>query len=525
MNKKIIKKIYCRHVDELTENTKYFLYSLALSFYVFLAQLVVFDTPRQLLANIISASVLFLLSKASKLVFLIVCLISLLLNSVILHLAFHWGGSSLGNRMQAALLSPTHEMVEYLTTYVDLFDAAIFIYLSIGIYFIYLHFSKLHHTYKVTKFASFFLLAIIYLTASFTNNMQKMSPYKYISDLINANEWKNIVDKRIAYLGGLEDKNLTLPESSPQYDKIIIIMGESASRAQMSIYGYATPTTPFLEKLLKKENSLKLKNVIAPSNQTRFSVPISLTQATTNSFDDFMSSESIITKFKNYGYTTYWLSNQYLAGMHDSYIATIASEADYTKTANYVYETGGGADSEFDMILIDYLNELNVKNPNKEVYFLHLLGSHFKYEKRYPKGSGLFPHPENIVEIYDNTIHYTDAVLSEIFKKFEGTKSLFIYVSDHAEVVHLNKTGHGHVPTYSNEYDIPLIIHSSIHNNRLDVIKEENDKKLLNTESLNHLIQYLTGIEDDTSKISHSSKVIVLSPSKVIDYNKLKQYP
>jgi hypothetical protein len=57
------------------------------------------------------------------------------------------------------------------------------------------------------------------------------------------------------------------------------------------------------------------------------------------------------------------------------------------------------------------------------------------------------------------------------------------------------------------------------------VIKQENDKELLNTESFNHLIQYLTGIESDTSKISHRSNVIVLSPKKVIDYSTLESYP
>lgn len=50
--------------------------------------------------------------------------------------------------------------------------------------------------------------------------------------------------------------------------------------------------------------------MISPINQTRYSIPIDLTNATVDNFNLFFTSKLIVTTFKKYGYKTYWLSNQ-----------------------------------------------------------------------------------------------------------------------------------------------------------------------------------------------------------------------
>lgn len=299
-------------------------------------------------------------------------------------------------------------------------------------------------------------------------------------------------------------------------------MGEAVNKKHMGVYDYNISTTPFLSNLLQQKNSFKF-DVIAPTNQTRFSVPIALTDATVKHFYDFITSKSIISDLKEYGYKTYWLSNQFVVGKHETYISSIASEADYIKISNskYLYGMSG---VKFDIVLLDYLKQINLNNNDKEVYFFHLLGSHTQYSKRYPAAHALFSNPKNIIEEYGNTIFYTDHIINEIYNKFKDKKLLLLYLSDHGEVVNIKKNGHGNFRPYQDEYDIPLIIHSSEHNEKLLKLKIENEKHLFNMEDFNHIVQYLTGIDNNITEISHNPKVFTVEPINIIDYRELNKF-
>lgn len=508
-------------IYELANNKQYFISSLFISIYVFLPQVFIAHSLEQILGVLVSFFILFLISKVNKAIFLFLFLFTLLANSLLLHIVYNWGNDAIRERIQAALLSPEHEMIEYLLTYLNFSDLFISFYFFFGIYLLYNRFIRTHNTYKKIKVISISLLLALLFILNSLSLAGGVIPFKYINILITANEWKAIVDKRKKYLKNHEKVKNTLQKENLLYDKIIIIMGESVNKHHMEAYGYNIPNTPFLSKLLQQNNSVKF-NVIAPTNLTRYSVPIALTDTPLEHFYDFITSESIISNFKKYGYTTYWLSNQYQAGMHDSYVSSLAAEADYSEIKNFVFEDDGNADSELDIVLVDHLKKIN-KN-NKELYIFHLLGSHFKYPKRYSTDHALFPNPKNITEEYDNTIFYTDYVLNEIYNKFKNTKSLFIYVSDHGEVVNEKKSGHGFFPAYKDEYDIPLIIHSREYSERLLKLKIENKKHLFNMEDFNHIIKYLAGIDSNLTAMKHNTKVFVLDPKNIIDYYKIDKF-
>jgi len=514
-----------RFLHEITKNKKYFVFSLFLSTYVFGAQIIIYDSKQQLLSTLISIFVLFLFSKLNKLAFASISLFVLVFTSVVLHITLHWGAGNLPARMQAVLLSPAYEIEGYIRSYFNGFDIAIILYIFLGLFFLYLYLSKYKATYHAVKHSSLLLLTIAIVIVSKTNYLQAMAPYSYIPDLIEASAWKVVLTEREAYLASLNYKQNSIKEGVLKYDKVVVVMGESVNKHHMGVYGYKVPTTPFLTRLVKNENNAVFNNVISPSNQTRYAIPVSLTGATVKSFDDFVRSKSVISIFKEYGYKTYWLSNQYMAGMHDSYVSSIANEADVTRTSNFVYEAGGRADSSFDMILLDYLEDAGIDGTERELYFFHLLGSHFQYTRRYPEGSGVYPNPANTVEEYDNTVHYTDTLLGEIYNKFKGKKTLFVYIADHAEVVDIDKRGHGFSPPFKDEFDIPLIVLSSEYNERLVEMKKANDKELFNAESFSELLQYLAGVASDRATISNRSQVISLEPNNVVDYDSLATYP
>jgi heptose-I-phosphate ethanolaminephosphotransferase len=420
-----------------------------------------------------------------------------------------------------ALLSPPYEMKEYLMTYLNIFDLAIFLYLILGLYLLYILFVKFKYKSKIIRMISSILLLIIILILNYLHLSKSIRPYVYIEVIREANSWKEIVEKRNSYLVRVKStiKNINL-----LYDKIVVIIGESANRHHMSIYGYDIPTTPFLSSLLESNNSVIFKNIIAPTNQTRYSIPIELTNATVEKFQDFIKSKSIVSVLKEYGYKTYWISNQFATGRHDTYITSIANEADYSIFMNLSYDVDKADNIKYDMILVDYLNKMGIDENSKEFYIFHLMGSHVSYDNRYPNENALFPDAKNVIEKYDNTIYYTDYVISKIYERFKNEKLLFIYISDHSEIINLKEHGHGHLPTYKDEYDIPLIIYSTTSNKRLKTLQKECENILLNAESFNHIVNYLVGIEDDYTKISHSSKIFALEPKNVMDYKKLKTY-
>jgi len=96
---------------------------------------------------------------------------------------------------------------------------------------------------------------------------------------------------------------------------------------------------------------------------------------------------------------------------------------------------------------------------------------------------------------------------------------LFVYVADHGEVV---IGGHGYSPSYKDEYEVPLVVWGA-NQDRIDKLFVASQNKIINTESFNHIIKYLTGIENDQNA-SYSSKVISLLPGNVVDYKDLPLY-
>lgn len=524
-DKGLMIRIFSSVLHEINKSKKYFICSLFLSVYVFGPQLIIYDSKKQLLATLISVCILFLFSKVSKAVFAFVSLFVLIVTSVILHITLHWGAGSLTARAQAALLSPQYEALGYLQTYFNGFDAAIIIYILLGIFFLYLYLSKFKATYRVVRYWGLLFLIIAIVIVSQTSFLKTKIPYSYIPSLIKVTEWKETLHERATYLASLKYEKNSIKEGELKYDKIVVVMGESVNKNLMGVYGYKLPTTPFLTSLMGDKNNVIFNNVISPSNQTRYAIPLILTGATVENFDGFVKSRSVISVFKEYGYKTYWLSNQYMAGIHDSYVQSIASEADASRTSNFVYEAGGGADSTLDMILLDYLEDIGIDDSQRELFFFHLLGSHFQYNKRYPEKSGVHPEPKNRAEEYNNTVHYTDTVLREIYNKFKGRKTLFVYIADHGEVVNINKIGHGFSPAIKDEFEIPLVVLSSEKNERLVEMKKANAKVLFNAESFSDFLQYLAGLDDNRAALSNSSQVMSLEPKNVVDYDLLITYP
>jgi len=512
---------------ELKENKKYIYFAYAISIFTLMPQLITSISSSGGLKHavylIIILIVLLFVSKYSKLLFATFIFYLNMTNILIWHIFIHWGytNATITPRIEVSALSPKSETLEYLMTYVDYRDILFIIYSSLILITLYKFIIHFNHSLKKIKLLSLIASIIIIGGVSYFhgNPLIKTEPFNIPHKCIEASDHSKFYNLRTTTIKNI--KSFSNNNINTIYNKIIIIQGEAANKNYMSIYGYDKNTTPFLSSLKSKKN-FYLFDAIAPTNQTRYSVPMLHTKANVQNFKKlFLHSKSNVGYYRDYGYKTYWISNQGSVGKHDNSISTMAQEAN-----RYFFENIMYSDAKPDQVLVSYLNKNEVDNKN-ELYVLHLIGSHFKYTERYTQEHALFKNPISLQEEYDNTIFYTDYILKNIFhyflKKFPKEKILFIYISDHGEVLDKDKFGHGFLPPYKDEYDVPFVIYSSVKNDRIDILYNKNKKGYFNLENLNYMIDYISGVSNDLN-VSYSNKVFALEPENIFNYNKLNFY-
>ena len=509
-------------INDIKRNWRYLVCCALLSLYALSALVVLSGSKKQLFTALSCAALLFLLGVVSRHLFAVMFLLLLLVSSILFHMGQLWGVHSVASRLQAAYLSPTHESLEYLANYGSIVDVILVLYVLVGAGFAYVFHQSLSLSGRGIRGAA---LALFVLFLALLQRMEfpaQMLPYVIVPSIVEAAEWKQSVNGRLEFMSGYKAASPKVI-NAPLYEKVVVIMGESVNRAHTSAYGYSVNTTPFLKSYVNQTYTYKFDRVVSPANQTRYAVPIMLSDATVEDFLLFNKTPSLVTTLKTAGYKTYWLSNQYSAGKHDSYIATIAAEADVSKTANFAYESGGNGEASYDEVLLSYIDELKNVRVKNEAFFFHFLGSHFQYSKRCPEGGGIYSNPKNVVEHYDNSVYCSDIVMAEIYKRFSQYRTLFVFTSDHGEVVSLELHGHGFLrPSYKEEYQIPLVIGSSIKNDKLESVHRESEAKLVNGSQLNRLIRYIIDIdaEFDYGPL-FSSKVIAIDKANVVDHSAL----
>lgn len=446
---------------------------------------------------------LLLLAFVNEILFSLFLLYFAIISLVKVHIHLHWGNASdLTSRLNVFLQSPQNETQEYLQTYINLSDYILFF--SAFILFI-LSIVLVHQLKQKHSIKNYFFILIIFAV------LQNQRPLSLVSYYFISSQISEAISKRKELL--LNEKNLKVNECNSIYDTLVIIQGESANKHHMGLYGYNINTTPFLNKLSKMNNFYKYE-IIAPSNQTRYSVPMMFSDANVNEwYEKFSSSVSIITKLKRCGFKTHWISTQGRSGLHEDSITSIALEADDVQFLHNKVKK--------DEQILEYLKLINQNKDEKQAYIFHLMGSHFSYGGRYLQHK-FYQHPSNIIEEYDNSIFSTDYLLGEIFKSLDKKKKvLFVYFSDHGEVVSVGKAGHGYFPSYKDEYEIPFVMYSNIFNDRLNFNQETKSK--LNGESINKILEYVTGISDENT-FSYSDEVFSLNPKNKIDYKNLNLF-
>jgi glucan phosphoethanolaminetransferase (alkaline phosphatase superfamily) len=138
-------------------------------------------------------------------------------------------------------------------------------------------------------------------------------------------------------------------------ENYVVIVGESARRSNMKLYGFHQDTA---SGILAGEGLLIFSNAIAPASATVLSVPMILSKADPDHFTTDKLADNIVSVAKKTGYHTEWISAQGNTGKSNNYIVAIAS---ISHKAQWI-------DTRYDTELLPALDEA-LKAPGREVDF------------------------------------------------------------------------------------------------------------------------------------------------------------
>ncbi|MGV8925585.1 MAG: phosphoethanolamine transferase [Ewingella sp.] len=238
---------------------------------------------------------------------------------------------------------------------------------------------------------------------------------------------------------GNDAKRVQQPGQKPTL--LFLVIGETARAQNQSYNGYDRPTNEFTQKV---SDVAYFSHTSSCGTATAVSVPCMFSNMKRVDFDNnrARNSEGVLDIVQKAGVSVFWKDNdEGCKGVCDRVSNEIIST---TKDGKYC-----DGDTCYDMALLNNI-DADIKNDGKSTLIaLHLIGSHGPtYYKRYPPEFRTFmpdcPRSdiencshEQLVNTYDNTLHYTDYVVSQIIEKARQYQDKYnvavIYLSDHGE--------------------------------------------------------------------------------------------
>ena len=243
---------------------------------------------------------------------------------------------------------------------------------------------------------------------------------------------------------------------------VVLVIGESARKANFQLYGYQRDTNP----LLSKQPGLKVFEATSCATYTT---------AGTKAILEPIDSGDLYELLPNYAFRTgadvsWRTSNWGEPPIHiDEYLTDDELGVQYPDE-----------DEAFDAILFRGLRErIESSAKSKVLIILHTSTSHGpKYADKYPKAFEVYkPVARNVEEgekniamlinAYDNTIRYTDFLLDGLINTLRGMtdwKSAMIFISDHGESLGENKMFMHGLPMRlapKEQYEIPFLVWTS----------------------------------------------------------------
>lgn len=292
-------------------------------------------------------------------------------------------------------------------------------------------------------------------------------------------------------------------------ENVVVVIGESASRDHHSLYGYPLPTTPALDSL--RSGLFVFDDAVASSIATAANMPRLLTfQTDEPDSGEWYEYPSIMQVMNISGYRTHWFSNQERTGELSDLSGILSADADDVRYIG-AFDSHDHLSNKYDDALLPIYKETFNEPDTLKLIFLHLMGSHFQYDKRYPADRNAIsskdvrrsiPRPwlndekGQTVANYDNSIRFTDSIVGVMIRQLQESPapSVLIYLSDHGENVYDDRDYTGRDKKYVR---VPFIIFANdAYLKKNPGVAKEIERSLHNpfsTSELPQIIMHLTG--------------------------------
>lgn len=291
----------------------------------------------------------------------------------------------------------------------------------------------------------------------------------------------------------------------------VVIIGESTTSNNMSLYGYNRITNPLLSK---QENLSVFKNVISPHAGTTASITKALSL---KNFENSNKKEGSIVQLLNAAnFDTYWISNQQPVGFAETEITKLVYAC---KNKFYLNTQDTEGLNQYDDVVLDKIDHIIDHNPDtNKVLFIHLKGTHFYYKNKYPETFNIFKgkpktkfakhkNEYETINEYDNAVLYNDFVVNNIIDKikYQNSDSFVLYFSDHGEEVYhtINFAGHNDDVGTLPMFQIPFLLWQSGLYKQNYHIETELDRPYM-TDDLFHSIAHLCGVDNEQVNLERS---------------------
>lgn len=259
------------------------------------------------------------------------------------------------------------------------------------------------------------------------------------------------------------------PNNGSRKTLIVMVIGETARAANYQLNGYARETNPYLSA---RDDVIYFKDTTSCGTDTSHSLPCIFSAFEKENYDQGSAKyiQNVVDIIQNAGYGVLWReNNEGCKGVCDRVPTEtmVSLNPDPFCFGLYCH----------DEALLDGLQDKIRQMTNQNnLLVLHLMGSHgTAYYKRYPERFEKFKPAcrtadlkdctrEEIVNAYDNSLVYTDFVLSELIKileKFPDREIVLLYVSDHGESLGENGMylhGYPYNEAPAEQKEVPLLM-------------------------------------------------------------------
>ncbi|GIU11890.1 phosphoethanolamine transferase [Shewanella sp. c952] len=239
---------------------------------------------------------------------------------------------------------------------------------------------------------------------------------------------------------GLDAKNTT-DKQNDKPNLVVLVVGETAREMNYEYYGYGKPTNTHT----KGQGLLTFKDTHSCGTATAVSLPCMFSRMDRKHYESRQAKaqDSAIDVLNHAGIALDWLDN-------DSGCKGVCRNIDNILIGHDSDPDLCNGQYCYDQVLLNTLDDrLSHLSSKDSLIVLHIIGSHGPtYYLRYPDEHRFFTPDcqrsdiqnctdEELVNTYDNTILYTDYIVSQVVKKLEAKNEEFdtamLYISDHGE--------------------------------------------------------------------------------------------